>query len=89
MSILETVLFRTAFTPPRGNSPPPLISMREGRQRGCGYKSGCKPESGCCPRERAQILPYRSAFPVFTFGGSRPAAAAAAFENAWPFTPLR
>ena len=76
---------KAAFTPPRGNSPPPFISMREGRQRGGGYKSGCRPGSGRRPRERAQILPHRSAFPVLILS----AAAAAAFEDAWPFTPPR
>ena len=38
-----------AFTPPRGNLPPPFISMREGRQRWGGYKSGWKtPISSRC-----------------------------------------
>ena len=32
---------KAGFTPPRGNSPPPFLSMREERQRGGGYKSGC------------------------------------------------
>ena len=54
--------------------------------RGVGdYKSGCWPGSGCCPRDRAHILPYRSAFPVLKLSAA--AAAAATFENAWPFTP--
>ena len=65
--------------------------MREAWQRGGGYTSGCRAGSVCRLRERAQILPYRSDFPVLKLSAAAAAAAtiAAAFENAWPFTPPR
>ena len=44
-------------------------------------KAAVGPGSSGLPRERAQILPSRSGFPMFKLS----AAAAAAFENAWPF----
>ena len=74
---------KSAFTPPRGNSLPPFISMREGRQREV-TKTAVEPGNGCRPRERAQILPdfaVQLSFPhVETFGDSRPAAVAT-FKN--------